>query len=71
MKRQLAESGPPPVSYALLLGADLPEMARNQRRNFDEDRIALVEAVCRRAQKWGLASQVRGVVLQKLQQQIV
>lgn len=48
MNRRLAEKGPPPVSFALLLGADFPEMARNQRRNFEEDRIALVETVCRR-----------------------
>lgn len=47
MDRRLSESGPPPVSFALLLGPDLPEMARNQRRNLEEDRIALVEVVCR------------------------
>lgn len=49
MNNRVAQSGPPPVSFALLLGADFPEMARNQRRNLEEDRIALVEAVCRRS----------------------
>jgi ubiquinone/menaquinone biosynthesis C-methylase UbiE len=49
MDRRLAEGGPPPVSFALLLGSDFAEMARNQRRNLEEDRIALVEAVCRRS----------------------
>ena len=48
MSRRLAESGPPPVSFALLLGPDFVEMARNQRRNLEEDRIALVEVVCQR-----------------------
>lgn len=48
MNRRLAESGPPPVSFALLLGPDFPEMARNMRRNLEEDRIALAEAICRR-----------------------
>lgn len=49
MNRRLAQGGPPPLSFALLLGPDFPEMARNQRRNLEEGRIALVEAVCRRA----------------------
>lgn len=49
LNRQLAESGPPPVSFALLLGSDFPKMARNQRRNLEEDRIALVETVCQRS----------------------
>lgn len=48
MTRRMKESGPPPVSFALLLGADYPAMAENQRRNLEENRIALIEAVCRR-----------------------
>lgn len=48
MTRRLAESGPPPVSFALLLGTDFAEMAGNQRRNLEEGRIALVEAVVRK-----------------------
>lgn len=48
MTRRLADGGPPPVSFALLLGPDFAEMARNQRRNLEEGRIALVEAVVRR-----------------------
>lgn len=47
MSERLARSGPPAVSFALLLGTDFTEMARNQRRNLEEDRIALVEVVCR------------------------
>jgi hypothetical protein len=43
------------VSFALLLGPGLAEMARNQPRNLEEDRIALVEAVVRKC-GWGEAS---------------
>lgn len=46
--RRMKESGPPPVSFALLLGSDYPAMAENQRRNLEENRIALIEAVCLR-----------------------
>ncbi|MCB1884668.1 MAG: class I SAM-dependent methyltransferase [Geminicoccaceae bacterium] len=48
MNRRMQESGPPPVSFALLSGPEIAEMARNQQRNLEENRIALVEAVCRR-----------------------
>lgn len=47
--RRLQGSGPPPVSFELLLGPERTEMARNQQRNLEENRIALVEAVCRRS----------------------
>ena len=46
MTRRIEESGPPPLSFALLLGRDFPEMMQNQRRNLEEDRIRLVETVC-------------------------
>jgi SAM-dependent methyltransferase len=48
MTQRLAQRGPPPVSFALLLGPDFAEMARNQRRNLEQGRIALVEAVVRK-----------------------
>ena len=49
MNRRLQESGPPPVSFELLLGPERAEMTRSQQRNLEENRIALVEAVCRRS----------------------
>lgn len=46
--RRSAEKGPPPLGIGLLLGPDFPQMAQNLRRNLDEDRVVLIEAVCRR-----------------------
>jgi hypothetical protein len=46
--RRIREKGPPVLSMALLLGPEFPQMAENMRRNLAEDRVALVEAVCRR-----------------------
>lgn len=48
MNRRRRESGPPPVSFALLLGPEVIQMGQSQQRNLVENRIALVEAVCRR-----------------------
>jgi SAM-dependent methyltransferase len=48
LARRLRESGPPPLGFSLLLGPEFAAMAENQRRNLEEGRIALVEAVCRR-----------------------
>ncbi|WP_210204615.1 class I SAM-dependent methyltransferase [Microvirga sp. 17 mud 1-3] len=48
MDRCLQENGPPPVSFVLLMGSEFKEMAANQRRNLEENRIALIETVCRR-----------------------
>jgi SAM-dependent methyltransferase len=48
MTRRIQGGGPPPVSFVLLLGPEFPAMASNMRRNLEENRIALVEAVCRR-----------------------
>jgi hypothetical protein len=41
-------SGPSPLGLQILLGADFSAMARNQVRNLEENRIALVEVVARR-----------------------
>jgi SAM-dependent methyltransferase len=46
VSRRIEERGPPPISFAVLLGSDFAEMAVNQRRNLEENRIALVEAIC-------------------------
>lgn len=48
MTRRFQESGAPPVSFVLLMGSEFKEMAANQRRNLEEDRIALVETICRK-----------------------
>lgn len=45
MVARLDPSGPPPLSLRLLLGATFPLMARNQLRNLEEERIALVEVI--------------------------
>ena len=44
-----APSGGPPLGLSLLLGPDFPEMFRNQVRNLEEARIAVVQAVFERA----------------------
>lgn len=41
--------GPPRLGFHLMLGPIHREMTRNQMRNFQEDRVALVEIVCRKA----------------------
>lgn len=46
MAASIAESGPPPVTFATFLGADFPEMARNQVANLREERIRTVTFVC-------------------------
>jgi hypothetical protein len=48
MTKRFQTSGAPPVSFVLLMGPEFKEMAANQRRNLEEDRIALVETICRR-----------------------
>lgn len=45
---KISAAGPPPLGIQLLMGADFPLMARNQVRNLEENRIALIEAVVRR-----------------------
>lgn len=44
---RMAKSGPPPVSFQLFLGADFPQMARNQVQNLAEKRIRTVAYICR------------------------
>lgn len=47
--RRIREAGSPPLGFGLLLGQEFVEMAENMRRNLEEDRVALIEAVCRRS----------------------
>lgn len=47
MAARMANSGPPPVTFAAFLGSDFAEMARNQVANLTEDRIRTVTFVCR------------------------
>jgi len=44
--REVAVSGPPPVSFQSFLGADYPEMVRNQVRNLSEGRIRTIAYFC-------------------------
>lgn len=46
MAARLAESGPPPVTFAAFLGSNFREMARNQVTNLREHRIETVTFVC-------------------------
>lgn len=46
MTTRMAESGPPPVSFQVFLGADFPVMARNQVRNLTERRARTVSYIC-------------------------
>jgi hypothetical protein len=47
MADRIANSGPPPLFFDLFLGADTPEMVRNQVRNMAEKRIRTVTYICR------------------------
>lgn len=46
MAARIAESGPPPVTFTVFLGADFARMTRNQIVNLSEDRIRTVMFVC-------------------------
>ncbi len=46
LNRRLAETGPPPLGFHVLLGADFAAMAKNQVRNLIEDRIRPTEIIC-------------------------
>jgi SAM-dependent methyltransferase len=46
---EAAEAGPPPLGLHLIMGPDWPEMFANVGRNLDEGRIALIQAVARKA----------------------
>jgi SAM-dependent methyltransferase len=46
MAARIAESGPPPVTFAAFLGEDFSAMTRNQVRNLAERRIRTVTYIC-------------------------
>lgn len=48
LRDKLASEGPPPIGFHLLLGPDFRDMARNQVRNLEEQRILPTEVICRR-----------------------
>jgi SAM-dependent methyltransferase len=48
MGERIKKSGLPRLGIHLLLGADFRQMAQNQVRNLEEDRIALIETIVRR-----------------------
>jgi MPBQ/MSBQ methyltransferase len=48
VERRQRAKGPPALNLGLVLGADFPAMAQNLRRNLEEGRVALVDAICRR-----------------------
>jgi len=45
--RKAAEQGPPPLTFALFLGADFQAMMANLRRNLAEHRVRTVRYLCR------------------------
>lgn len=45
---KIAEQGPPPLGLQLLLGPEFRQMAQNQVRNLEQDRVSLIEAIVRR-----------------------
>jgi hypothetical protein len=48
MAARIRDGGMPALGFHLLLGPDFPAMAENVRRNLEENRIALIEVICRR-----------------------
>lgn len=50
VNKRLAESGPSPLGFQVLLGADFGAMAKNQVRNLIEDRIRPTEIICMKRQ---------------------
>ena len=46
LNKRLVESGPSPLGFQVLLGADFGAMAKNQVRNLVEDRIRPTEIIC-------------------------
>jgi ubiquinone/menaquinone biosynthesis C-methylase UbiE len=46
VNKRLAETGPPPLGFGVLLGDDFPAMSKNQVRNLVEDRIRPTEIIC-------------------------
>ena len=47
MTTRMTQSGPPPVTFHLILGDDYPDMVRNQVRNLSERRIRTVSYICK------------------------
>ncbi|OGK79786.1 MAG: SAM-dependent methyltransferase [Candidatus Rokubacteria bacterium GWC2_70_16] len=50
LARKAQETGPPPLGLHLVLGPDFAAMTRNLRRNLEEGRIRVVQAVARKEQ---------------------
>jgi SAM-dependent methyltransferase len=50
---KISQEGTPPLGLHLLLGPDFRQMAHNQVRNLEEDRIAILESVARRPKHSG------------------
>lgn len=46
LNKQLTETGPSPLGFQVLLGADFATMAKNQVRNLVENRILPTEIIC-------------------------
>jgi len=46
MAARLSQSGPPPVTFGTFLGADFPQMARNQVANLREQAIQTATFIC-------------------------
>jgi len=48
LAEKIRSEGLPPIGFHILLGADFPVMAQNQRRNLEEGRIVLAQIVASR-----------------------
>lgn len=48
LRERIERDGPPPLGFHLLMGPEFREMARNQVRNLEEQRILPTEVICRR-----------------------
>lgn len=48
LAEKIRQEGLPPLGFHLLMGADFPAMAQNQRRNLEEGRIVLAQVVAKK-----------------------
>ena len=48
LAEKIRKEGLPPLGFHVLLGADFPAMAQNQRRNLEEGRIVLAQVVAKK-----------------------
>lgn len=48
LAEKIRKEGLPPLGFHMLLGADFPVMAQNQRRNLEEGRIVLAQVIAKR-----------------------